>query len=206
MSCWTRSRRSPVASASAKSAARSNVLRTSARRPARIAPIAIAVAMCDLPTPGGPISRTPLCVSTKRALANSTIFAFGIFALKLQSKSASVFIVVMAACLSRRAKSRSARRASSSSTRSSRNSRCGNGAASACATRPGRASTMPERRRWRRRVVNCGFIVRSPPRCTESSDESPDRRSRALAWAAPGCAPRAVEWFDSESADARTPR
>ena len=37
----------------------------------------MAVAMCDLPTPGGPISRTPLCVSTKRALANSTIFVFG---------------------------------------------------------------------------------------------------------------------------------
>jgi hypothetical protein len=29
--------------------------------------MAIAVAMWDLPTPGGPISRIPLCVSTKRA-------------------------------------------------------------------------------------------------------------------------------------------
>ena len=47
--------------------------------PARIAPMAIAVATCDLPTPGGPIRSTPLCVSTKRALANSTIFALGIF-------------------------------------------------------------------------------------------------------------------------------
>ena len=43
------------------------MLRTSARRPARMAPMAIAVAMCDLPTPGGPISSTPAWVSTKRA-------------------------------------------------------------------------------------------------------------------------------------------
>jgi hypothetical protein len=69
-------------------------------------PMAIAVARCDLLTPGGPIRSTPLCVSTKRALANSTIFALGIFALKVQSKSASVFSTLMPVCFSRRAKSR----------------------------------------------------------------------------------------------------
>ena len=36
--------------------------------------------------------------------------------------------------------------ASSSSTSNSRNSRCASGAASACATRAGRASTMPDKR------------------------------------------------------------
>jgi len=133
----TRSRRAPVASATAKTAARSKVLRISARRPARIAPMAMAVATCDFPTPGGPIRSTPLCDLMKRALANSTIFVFGILGLKAQSKSASVLTVVIPACLSRRAKSRSARRASSSSTSNSRNSRWGSGAASAWATRPG---------------------------------------------------------------------
>jgi hypothetical protein len=47
-----------------------------ARRPARIAPIAIAVATWDFPTPGGPMSKTPACVATKRALASSTSFVF----------------------------------------------------------------------------------------------------------------------------------
>ena len=59
------------------------MLRTSARRPARMAPTAIAVAMCDVPTPGGPMSSTPSWVWTNRALANSTILVFGIFGLKL---------------------------------------------------------------------------------------------------------------------------
>jgi hypothetical protein len=94
-----------------ESAAKSKVLRASARRPARMAPTAMAEAMCDLPTPGGPISSRPSWAWTNRALANSTIFAFGIFGLKDQSKSASAFTTVMPACLRRRANSRSARRA-----------------------------------------------------------------------------------------------
>ncbi len=47
-----------------------------------MAPTAIAVAMCDFPTPGGPMSSTPAWVWTKRALANSTILAFGIFGIE----------------------------------------------------------------------------------------------------------------------------
>ena len=66
------------------------------------------------------MSSTPPWVSTNRALANSTIFVFGIFGLNVQSKSARVSTAAMLACLSRRAKRRSARRASSSSTSNSR--------------------------------------------------------------------------------------
>ena len=46
----------------------------------------------------------------------------------------------------------------------------------------GRASTIPDRRRWRNRLVSWGFIVGRPPRCIGSSGEWPDRRSRASAW------------------------
>ena len=54
------------------------------------------MAMCDLPTPGGPIS-TPSWAWTNRALANSTILALGIFGLKDQSKSVRAFTTVMPA-------------------------------------------------------------------------------------------------------------
>ena len=90
-------------------------------------------------------------------------FRAGIFGLNAQSKLESSFTWVIPACLIRRAKRRSARRVSSSCTRRSRNSRCASGAAFACSRRRGKASTMPESRKCRSRVVSCGFIG-DPPR------------------------------------------
>ena len=92
MSCWTKSRRAPVASASAKSAA--EIEGAAHERAAAGANRADGDRRGDVrfADAGRADQQHAAWVSTKRALANSTILVFGIFGLKVQSKSASVFI------------------------------------------------------------------------------------------------------------------
>ena len=146
VSCCDELRRWPVASASAKSWARSKVLRMSD---------AVAGADgADRDRDGGVALADARRADQEHARGAGrrsgrwparTSRARGSFGLKDQSKSLHSLTWMMPACLSRRAKSRSARRASSSSTSSSRNSWCGEAAPSRPAA-GGRAGPRPCRR------------------------------------------------------------